>query len=151
MSEPVSAVVLDTDVYSYLLRTGDKRGELYRPHVQGKTIAVTFITVGELYYGAEKRGWGKRRLALLEQRLRSTVIIPFDAQVCKTYASLKAQLANAGRVVADNDLWIASCAVRHKLPLISNNRKHFQVIPELTLISEAPVIAEIESQQKLAL
>ncbi len=84
MSEPVSAVVLDTDVYSYLLKTGDKRGELYRPCVQGKTIAAAFITVGELYYGAEKRGWGKRKLALLEQRLRSTVIIPYDAQVCKT-------------------------------------------------------------------
>jgi hypothetical protein len=61
------------------------------------------------------------------------------------------QLTKAGRVVADNDLWIASCAVRHKLPLISNNRKHFQAIPELTLISEAPVIAEIESQQSLLL
>jgi hypothetical protein len=56
-----------------------------------------------------------------------------------------------GRIVADNDLWIASCAVRHKLPLISNNRKHFQVVPELDLISEAPVIAEIESQQALRL
>ena len=151
MNDPVSAVVLDTDVYSYLLRTGDKRGELYRPHVQGKTIAVAFITVGELYYGAEKRGLGRRRLALLEQRLRSTVIIPYDGQVCRTYASLKAQLTSAGRVVADNDLWIASCAVRHKLPLISNNRKHFQMIPGLNLISEAPVIAEIESQRDLGL
>src|SRR5579863_6724660 len=134
----MDAVLLDTDVFSYLLRAGDARGEPYRKHVQGKTIALAFITVGELYYGAEKRGWGKRKLALLEQRLRSTVIIPYDAQVCRTYASLKAQLAALGRVVADNDLWIAACAVRHKLPLISNNRKHFQVVPELNLISEAP-------------
>jgi predicted nucleic acid-binding protein len=80
VSEAGSAVVLDTDVYSYLLRTADKRGELYRPHVQGKTIAVAFVTVGELYYGAQKRGWGKRKLALLEQRLRATVIIPYDVR-----------------------------------------------------------------------
>jgi predicted nucleic acid-binding protein len=61
VSEPVSAVVLDTDVFSYLLKTGDKKGDLYRPHVQGKTIAVTFITVGELLYGAEKKKWGKKK------------------------------------------------------------------------------------------
>jgi hypothetical protein len=41
-------------------------------------------------------------------------------------------------VVAANDLWIASCAIRHAIPLISNNRKHFEKIPGLTLISETP-------------
>jgi hypothetical protein len=41
-------------------------------------------------------------------------------------------------VVATNDLWIASSAIRHGIPLISNNRKHFEKIPTLILISETP-------------
>lgn len=151
MSDPVNAVVLDTDVFSYLLKAGDKKGDLYKPHVQGKTIAVTFVTVGELFYGADKKKWGKKKLALLQQRLKSAVIVPYDAQVCRTYGTLKNTLRSAGRVLSDNDLWIAACAIRHGLPLISNNRKHFHDIPGLALISEAPLIEVIESQQTLPL
>jgi predicted nucleic acid-binding protein len=40
--------------------------------------------------------------------------------------------------LADNDLWIAALAVRHSVPLVSNNRTHFQRVPGLVLISEAP-------------
>jgi predicted nucleic acid-binding protein len=41
-------------------------------------------------------------------------------------------------VIAPNDLWIAACALRHSLTLITNNRKHFCDIPGLSIISEAP-------------
>ena len=40
--------------------------------------------------------------------------------------------------MADNDLWIAATAIRHSIPLLSNNRRHFADIPGLVLISEAP-------------
>ena len=33
---------------------------------------------------------------------------------------------------------IAALAVRHSVPLVSNNRTHFQRVPGLVLISEAP-------------
>lgn len=131
-------MLLDTDVYSYLLRAGDKRSELYRPHVLNKTIAISFVTLGELYFGAAKRGWAKQRIALLEERLQWAVIIPYDVEVCRSYASLKAQISRLGRTASDNDLWIAACAVRNDLPLVSHNRRHFQAIPGLTPISEAP-------------
>jgi len=80
----MAAVLLDTDVFSYLMRAGDRRGELYRKHVQGKTIAVSFITVGELYYGAVKRGWSAKTIASLEQHLKAAVVVPYDVEVCKT-------------------------------------------------------------------
>jgi predicted nucleic acid-binding protein len=47
-----------------------------------------------------------------------------------------------GESVADNDLWMASCVVRHSIPLVSNNRKHFDKVPDLNLISEEPAIEE---------
>ena len=80
----MDAVLLDTDVFSYLLREGDARGNPYRQHVQGKTVAVSFVTVGELYYGAVKRNWSPKTVASLEQRLRATIIVPYDVEVCKT-------------------------------------------------------------------
>jgi hypothetical protein len=43
----LDAVLLDTDVFSFLMKEGDTRYELYKPHVEGKTVALSFVTVGE--------------------------------------------------------------------------------------------------------
>jgi tRNA(fMet)-specific endonuclease VapC len=139
-------VLLDTDVFSFFMKSGDTRIKIYAPHVQGKLLAVSFITVGELLFGSAKKKWGRAKIADLNQRLRSVVIVPYDFKLCSTYGDLKAKLHEAGRGITDNDLWIASCAIRHSIPLISNNRRHFEGIPGLILISEAPLISEIESQ-----
>jgi len=127
---------VDTDVFSYLMKPDLTWGELYRPYVLGKTVAVSFITVGELLFGARKRKWGARKISDLHTRLRSTVILPYDLALCEAYGNLKAVVYGSGRVIADNDLWIAACALRHSLPLVSNNRAHFDGIPGLVLRTE---------------
>jgi tRNA(fMet)-specific endonuclease VapC len=133
----MDAVLLDTDVFSYLMRPKDTRGDAYRPHVKGKTVAVSFVTVGELFYGAEKRGWSAKTISYLQEKLKAVVIVPYDEELCHTYARIRASLP-VGVVVAANDLWIAASAIRHSIPLVSNNRKHFEQIPGLQLISESP-------------
>lgn len=132
-----SAVLVDTNVFSYLMKSGDTRAAMYVPHVEGKSVGVSFVTVGELYFGAYKRNWGAAKIEDLDGRLRSVVIVPYDLPLCTTYASLKSKTISSGRTIPDNDLWIASCAVRHSIPLISHNRQHFVRIPGLMLISEA--------------
>ncbi len=140
MSPQTDGVLLDTDVFSYLLNENDRRADFYRPHVQNKILSVSFVTVGELYCGAVKKLWGVERLAVLEARLAAVVVIPYDIEVCKAYAKLKNEAKTAtgtDRAVGANDLWIAACAIRHHgLPLISNNRKHFERLPGLQLISQ---------------
>ena len=145
-SSESDAVLLDTDVYSYLNKPGDTRAEIYRPKVKGKLVALSFITVGELLFGARRKNWGQSKIDDLNSRLRSVVIVPYDIDICRTYADLKTRVQESGKNVACNDLWIAACAVRHSIPLISNNRKHFECIPDLILISEQAIIDEIESQ-----
>ena len=134
----MDAVLLDTDVFSFLARTRDTRGDAYRPYVQGKTVAISFITVGEIYFGAGKKGWSSKTLGAFLERLKAVVVVPSDHDICREYGQLKADLQKAGIVVGDNDLWIAASALRHSIPLISNNRKHFERIPGLHLISLAP-------------
>jgi predicted nucleic acid-binding protein len=133
------------------MKHGNTHAEIYKKHVQGKLMAVSFITVGELLFGAKKKNWGPLKLADLTQRLRSVVVVPYDREICATYADLKVRVQQMGRPVSDNDLWIAACAVRHQIPLVSNNRDHYSHIPGLVLISEAPVIQQIQSQEDLDL
>ena len=149
MSDPnAEAVLVDTDVFSYLMH-GSNYASLYRPHVAGKLIAVSFITVGELYFGAYRKNWGKDRLADLKDRLRRVTIVPYDEGICTKYAEIKSACERKGKSVGANDLWIAACATRHSIPLVSNNFKHFDGSPELVLRSEAQAMHEMQSQMNI--
>jgi predicted nucleic acid-binding protein len=143
----MDAVLLDTDVFSYLLKRDDSRAGAYGRHIANKTIAISFVTVGELYGWSEKRRWSERRREDLETRLRSVLIVPFDMELCRAYGRLVFLKTpdGADRTMAANDRWIAACAIRHGLTLISNNRRHFEGIPDLTLISEATAPKQLHS------
>jgi tRNA(fMet)-specific endonuclease VapC len=79
---------------------------------------------------------GDRALTLLENAIRMTAIVPHDLEICRRYAETKSDLELAGTPIADNDLWIASCALRHSIPLLSHNRRHFGRVPGIRLDSE---------------
>ena len=42
-----------------------------------------------------------------------------------------------GHPVGEADAWVADVAIRHNMPLVTHNRKHFDGIPGLTVISES--------------
>lgn len=144
----MAILLADTDVYSYLHSANQKRAAPYKSHIQGNVIALSFISVGELYAGYRKkisRGqWPEDHIQKLEDQLRGVAIIPYDVEICRTYGTLKASLktdTGADRTIGPNDLWIAACAVRHSLTLVTNNRKDFSGIPGLRIICEAPPLA----------
>lgn len=98
---------------------------------------LSFVTVGELYVWAARRRWNAKRIASLEERLQSLIIVPYDLPLCKIYGKIRAALLDKGRPVASNDLWIASSALRHSVPLVTHNAKHFDSIRGLKLITES--------------
>jgi tRNA(fMet)-specific endonuclease VapC len=134
-------VLIDTNVFSFLLRQKDSRAGLYRSHIQDRIVVLSYVTIGELYFWAERRKWGAERVRLLEEKIRETTVVRYDLEVCRTYARLKQGLrtpSGSHRVMGDNDLWLAACAVRHGIPLITHNRRHFEDIPSLKIVTEAP-------------
>src|SRR5437879_3434703 len=78
----MDATLLDADVFSYLTKSNDPRANAY-PHVKGTTVAISFITVGELYFGAEKKKWSGKTLNNFLERLKAFVV-PYDIELCKT-------------------------------------------------------------------
>lgn len=75
----------------------------------------------------------------LDAALKVYLIAPYNAQMPKLWGALKAQAAKAGHPLGandhSNDLWIATTAIFHDAPLLSHNRKHFDGLPGLDLIS----------------
>lgn len=133
----MDAVVVDTDIVSFLFK-GDSRAWLYRPYLQGKHLLVSFMTVAELYQWAYIRHWGKKRLVQLESAIKKFIVPPFDVELCKIWARIRAQRQAKGAPISVQDAWIAATALRYGIPLVTHNNGDFEEIDGLIVISMVP-------------
>ncbi len=62
-------------------------------------------------------------------------MIEVDDGVCRIFGRERGRLRYSGKTVGDFDLLIAASALRHDLTLLTNNRRHFEQIEGLRLVS----------------
>ena len=124
-------VLLDTCVFSYVFK-GDSRALAYRPFLEDVQPALCFVTVAELYRWALERRWSAKRIALLKHGIAQCETIVYDDELGWEWARL---MAARGRPMSSGDAWIAACALRHSLPLVTHNRSDFAHVSGLELIS----------------
>jgi tRNA(fMet)-specific endonuclease VapC len=132
----VPPCVVDTDVVSFLFRAASQAA-LYRRHLTGRLLVVSFMTVAELDRWGLERNWGTDRIARMEAHLRRFVIYPFDRPLCRTWAEISDSCKRKGRPISTADAWIAATAKLHNMPLVTHNRRDYEAVAGLTLISEA--------------
>jgi len=129
-------VLLDTDVFSMFLRR-DARSLRYDDDVRGKIRCLCFASVAELRFGAIAAGWGDRRRQQLEDAIAQTAVLPADDAVTLLWAQVKAARERVGRPIQSEDCWVAATALRHDIPLVTHNARHYHDIQGLKLISRA--------------
>jgi predicted nucleic acid-binding protein len=79
----MSLILLDTNIISFLLK-GDSRADLYVLHLQDQQLALSFMTLAELYQWTAVRQWSDRRISQLEKILReSYIILDFNIALCQ--------------------------------------------------------------------
>lgn len=130
------AVIVDTDVTSYILKE-DSRAELYRPHLLGLPKMISFMTLAELRGWEFQYNWGERRKKKAREFLADFAIIYSDEKLCEIWAEIMSDARKKGRPIDKADAWIASVALMFDIPLVTHNRKHFENVTGLQIISEA--------------
>ncbi len=93
------------------------------------------MTVAEMHRGAMKRNWGLRRYSELTSHLRQFAIVPYSEQSCVAYAQICTSEERKGRTMTTADALIAASAVSLMIPLLTNNRRHFDGIEHLSVVS----------------
>lgn len=126
-------ILLDTDVCIHILRGNNKVIEERRKYPD--QVAVSFMTVAELYYGAEKSANPTKNRSLIEQLLLTLSVINSDNQIMHRFGMLKASLEGLSIPLADADLLIAATALEKCNLLVTGNIKHFSRIAGLPLVN----------------
>ena len=114
----IAAGVLDTSVF-IASETGRPLDEAAMPD----EVATTVITLAELNAGVLAAGTADiraRRLATLDA-VADMVALPVDEDAARVWARLRVHLAETGRRMGVNDLWIAAIAVARGLPIITQD------------------------------
>ena len=130
----MSQIVVDTDVASYLFNWHSLAQD-YANALRGSELVLSFMSVAELRMGAISAGWGARRLRLLEQFMRSFELFYADNDLCTVWARIRADARAAGRPMSPQDAWIASTALALDATLATNNRKDYEHVPRLRILS----------------
>jgi len=108
----VSFVVLDTDVASRSLN--HNLADPIAARLAGASIAIRFVTLGELTKWTLVRSWGPRRLAGLERFLSRVVVLPYSERVARRWASCRRTLSfvvDLDRRTTRGSRHAASCAI----------------------------------------
>ena len=126
--------VLDTNIVSYIMR-GDTRATPYHDYLVGKQAGISFQTVAELRRWAIEREWSPARQRALAQQIEQFTIFFVDDAVITAWAEITARLRQQGNPITDADAWIAATAWVLKAPLVTHNRRHFERISGLQIIS----------------
>ena len=125
--------LLDTNICIYIRRRRPPEILKRFQSLQVGEAAISVITFGELIYGAEKSEQREAAMRQLEELASLLRVLPLPADAGRSYGALRAELETDGRVIGNNDLWIAAHAKAAKLIMVTNNEREFQRVSGLEI------------------
>jgi tRNA(fMet)-specific endonuclease VapC len=125
--------LVDTDVVSFFF-SKSQLGIPYRPYMRKRALFISFMTRAEIERGMRLANWGEKKRDEMEGFLRTKfAVIHTNDAICRKWAEIR---SIKGHPLAPADAWIAATAIVYRAPLITHNRKHFEGIAGLKVISE---------------
>jgi tRNA(fMet)-specific endonuclease VapC len=124
-------ILLDTDVCIEILRGNqtviEKRNQC------DEKVAICFMSIGELYYGANRSNNIIKNVNLVDEFLVSIDIIHPDKELLRKYGEIKSSLYQKNILLPDADILIASTSLSKCSMLVTGNVKHFKRFENLIL------------------
>jgi tRNA(fMet)-specific endonuclease VapC len=122
--------LLDTNTVIYVLK---KRplAVLKTFNTHASHMAISSITLAELFHGAEKSARVDDNLRTIEDFSSRLELLTYGAKAAQHYGSIRTALEKKGKTIGVNDLHIAAHARSEGLILVTNNLREFSRVPAL--------------------
>ncbi|PJZ35943.1 VapC toxin family PIN domain ribonuclease [Leptospira levettii] len=124
--------LIDTDIIIYSLKGNENVQKIFLER-KNLSKAISVITYGELIFGAKKSKSREKNLATVYRIGELFPVIEITKGIVETFGEVKASLQKKGNTVDDFDLLIGSTALFLNYTLVTNNEKHFSMIPGLSI------------------
>ena len=131
MPHSTERYLLDTNIWSALIRRSNARLIKRFEKLERGRIALSPIVLGELQVGYYNGNRSPKRLLVIDTIRTNSELLSINSRVSDVYSQLRAQLEQAGTPIGPNDTWIAAEALHHKLVLVSDNVREFSRVPGL--------------------
>ncbi len=125
--------MLDTNICIYVIANRSMEVVKKFRQMDKDEISVSVIVASELAYGVAKSRLYEKNKDTLEVFLSSLSVEAMPDSVMWHYASLRKHLEAAGKVIGENDQWIAAHALATDSVLVTNNLREFERVPGLRL------------------
>jgi tRNA(fMet)-specific endonuclease VapC len=125
--------LLDTNICIYIREKRPEEVLRRFRKLRAGEAALSVITFGELFYGANKSAQRAAALERLRELIHVLPALPLPEAAAETYGTIRADLEAKGAMIGNNDLWIAAHALAADLTLISNNLREFRRVSGLRL------------------
>lgn len=122
--------LLDTNIAIYVIKRRPIEVMAVFNENAGR-MAMSAITLSELYHGAEKSAKVSQNLAVVEEFASLLQVLPYTVKASQHYGAIRSALEKAGRPIGVNDLHIAAHARSEGLTLVTNNLGEFDRVPGL--------------------
>lgn len=125
--------LLDTNICIYIAKKSPTAVLNRFEQLSIGEVGMSTITYGELIYGAQKSQHPKKTLHILEELASLIPPLPISTDAGKFYGKIRETLEKKGKIIGNNDLWIAAHSLALNVTLVTNNMKEFSRIPHLKL------------------
>lgn len=126
--------VLDTDVVLDHLNGIQSATDCIDSLPEGE-VALSVITFGEVLEGALGGRGPAAAVAGVDLFRENKTLLDVTVDIARIFAQLRCDLRQRGRLIPDSDLLIAATALHHDATLVTRNTRHFERIPDLTLMA----------------
>ena len=99
-------------------------------------LALSVVSLAELYEGVYGSSDPTGNAQALGNFLRGVNVFGIDEETCKIFGQHRGRLRARGTMVGDFDLLIGATGLRAGLTVLTNNRRHFELIEGLPLESQ---------------
>ena len=97
---------------------------------------MSVISLAEIYEGVYYSKNPAKNQQLLEEFLAPDLtVLNVDQEVCKVFGRERGRLRQQKKMISDFDPQIASTCLHYNLALLSNNRRHYEMVEGLNILS----------------
>jgi tRNA(fMet)-specific endonuclease VapC len=129
--------LLDTNIVIHVIkRRPPEVLSMFNQHA-GR-MAMSVVTLAELYHGAEKSERVAQNLAVIEDFSSRLEVLPYLASAAQHYGAIRSSLEKMGQSIGINDLHIAAHARSMGLVVVTNNLSEFERVPGLMVENWVP-------------